>query len=401
MRKSLSFVFVLALVGGVAAWGHQPPENLHLVGDHWTAWDPPTTHDEGAEIHVVRKGDTLWDLAERFYGNPYLWPQLWERNRYVLDAHWIYPGDPLVVGVEVMPIDQLADATDAAEAAGNGGGAGQGGEGEGAAGARGDLNLDRSPNPPVPLGYESDLDCSGYIGAVDESFDLAIAGSEYEALMPDLTGAGNLGESSGAYGSIDTLKVDLTTGDIVYVDRGLAGGVVPGSLYTAVHPLERVMEPGSRSAVMGRFYRFSGRLRILSVQDESAIAEIVQTCMPISVGDGLVPYEPVPIPLVSRGLQIGVNDPASAASLAGAPRIVRAESRVFSIGQDHVVYVDRGDGEVEPGQIYTIYRRNKRGLPPVIIGEVGILTVHEHSAVARVIESRHTVYIGDLLALKP
>ena len=390
LRKSLSLVLLLALAGGVVAWSQKPPENLHLVGDHWTAWDPPTSHEEGAEIYFVRTGDTLWDLAERFYGNPYLWPQLWERNRYVLDAHWIYPGDPLVVGVEVTPIEQIAEVTDAAEAAGAED-AGEVGDG---------LNLDRSVSPPVPLGYDSDVDCSGFIGGLSESFDHHIIGSEYEALIPDLATTGQLG-NDGVYGSIDTLKVDLATGDVVYLDSGLAGGLFPGTLYTVIQPRERVFEPGSRTAVMGRFYRQSGRLRVLSVQEETAIAEIVQTCMPINVGDGLVPYVAHPIPLVSRGLPTGINDPVGTSALAGAPRIVRSESRLFTIGQDHVVYVDRGEGEIEPGQIYTIYRRNKRGLPPVVIGEVGILKVHERSAVAKVIESRHAVYVGDLLSLKP
>ena len=395
LKKSVSLVLLLVLAGGVGVWGQKPPESLHLVGDHWTAWDPPVSHEEGAEIYIVRTGDTLWDLAERFYGNPYLWPQLWERNRYVLDAHWIYPGDPLVVGVEVTPIERIAEVTDAAEAAGAGGdavkGAGEPGDG---------LNLDRSVSPPVPLGYESDVDCSGYIGGLSESFAYQIVGSEYEALMPDLATTGRLG-NEGAYGSIDTLKVGLATGDIVYLDGGLAGGLFPGTLYTVIQPREQVFEPGSRTALMGRFYRQSGRVRVLSVQDETAIAEIVQTCVPINVGDGLVPYVAQPIPLVSRGLPTGVNDPVGAGALVDAPRIVRSESRVFTIGQDHVVYVDRGEGEIEPGQIYTIYRQNQRGLPPVVVGEVGILKVHERSAVAKVIESRHAVYIGDLLSLKP
>ena len=161
------------------------------------------------------------------------------------------------------------------------------------------------------------------------------------------------------------------------------------------------MRNPERNRVVGRYYAYLGQVRVLSVQEDTAIAEIVQTCMPINVGDGLRPYVAHPVPLVSRGLPVGINDPVSQTSLDDAPRIVRSEARVFSIGQDHVVYVDRGDGEVEPGQIYTIYRTNKRGLPPVIIGEIGILTVHERSAVAKVLESRHTVYVGDLLSLKP
>ena len=88
----LAFSILLVGIMGMAV-AAQPPTDLHLVGDHWTAWDPPATYPEGAELYVIEKGDTLWDLSNRFYGDPYLWPQLWERNQYVLDAHWIYPGD--------------------------------------------------------------------------------------------------------------------------------------------------------------------------------------------------------------------------------------------------------------------------------------------------------------------
>ena len=64
------------------------------MGDHWTAWDPP---EVGPEAYIIQKGDTLWDLAGKWFGDPFLWPQVWDENRYILDSHWIYPGDPLVV----------------------------------------------------------------------------------------------------------------------------------------------------------------------------------------------------------------------------------------------------------------------------------------------------------------
>ena len=100
--------------GGLAR-ADQPPGNLQLVGDHWTAWDPPTSFPDGAEVYIIQKGDTLWDLANQYYGDPYLWPQLWERNQYIVDAHWIYPGDPLVVGVEITSIDEVAAGQGAGE----------------------------------------------------------------------------------------------------------------------------------------------------------------------------------------------------------------------------------------------------------------------------------------------
>ena len=91
----LSLALVLLFFPTVAA--ETPPQDLHLVGDHWTAWDPPASFPEGAEVYTIVVADTLWDLAARFLGDPYLWPQIWERNQYILDAHWIYPGDLLLI----------------------------------------------------------------------------------------------------------------------------------------------------------------------------------------------------------------------------------------------------------------------------------------------------------------
>lgn len=47
------------------------------------------------EYHVVKKGDTLWDLSAHYYGSPWAWPQVWSLNPQVENPHWIYPGDQL------------------------------------------------------------------------------------------------------------------------------------------------------------------------------------------------------------------------------------------------------------------------------------------------------------------
>ena len=43
-------------------------------------------------VYTVREGDTLWDITEQFYGDPYRWPQVWSYNPEVTNPHWIYPG---------------------------------------------------------------------------------------------------------------------------------------------------------------------------------------------------------------------------------------------------------------------------------------------------------------------
>ncbi len=66
---------------------------------HHSRWDYPKEVQipAGTLLHVVEKGDTLWDLGQRYLGNPYAWPQIWELNKWVKDPHWIFPGDPLLV----------------------------------------------------------------------------------------------------------------------------------------------------------------------------------------------------------------------------------------------------------------------------------------------------------------
>src|SRR5262249_30239726 len=43
--------------------------------------------------HTVKKGDTLWDICDGYFGNPWQWPRVWSYNPEILNPHWIYPGE--------------------------------------------------------------------------------------------------------------------------------------------------------------------------------------------------------------------------------------------------------------------------------------------------------------------
>jgi hypothetical protein len=51
--------------------------------------------DSVPDIHLVRRGDTLWDLCSHYYQNPWAWPKVWSYNPQIANPHWIYPGDQL------------------------------------------------------------------------------------------------------------------------------------------------------------------------------------------------------------------------------------------------------------------------------------------------------------------
>src|SRR6185369_7626541 len=104
-RVAPVLLLVMAMpVFAAAKKSSHAPRELHRVGDHYTAYNPPdpSTYPANAKTYTIKAGDTLWALGNQFYGNAYLWPQVWEANTWITDAHWIYPGDVVLVQGEAQ-----------------------------------------------------------------------------------------------------------------------------------------------------------------------------------------------------------------------------------------------------------------------------------------------------------
>jgi hypothetical protein len=48
-------------------------------------------------VHTVVAGDTLWDLSAKYLGSPWKWTEIWERNRFITNPHYIYPDIQVVI----------------------------------------------------------------------------------------------------------------------------------------------------------------------------------------------------------------------------------------------------------------------------------------------------------------
>ena len=55
------------------------------------------TNQDTGFYYTIKKGDTLWDLSQKFYNSQWDWPGLWELNKEIKNPHWIYPGNTIRV----------------------------------------------------------------------------------------------------------------------------------------------------------------------------------------------------------------------------------------------------------------------------------------------------------------
>jgi len=364
---------ILWVVSAAVATAEQavnpPPRPLHLVGEHWTPYEPPTEFPPDANVYIIEKGDTLWDLAKKFLGDPYLWPQIWENNRYIRDAHWIYPGDPLVVGVKTAQVPEPAAAEPTAAPGAEEVGAGATAA-EAAAAAPTEEALEL-----VPVGAEDDVYCFGYLAPADEKPSLTVVAAEQMQY-----------------------QIEYFTGDIVYLSGGTAEGVEAGQEYFLVLPHHEIKHPATR-AVLGKAMRYLGTARVLCAQDHTATAEIISSCDAVAIGSWLKPFEPIPIPMSVLSAPTGRCDLPNE-----KPKgyIVYSKDDIISFGQDTVVIVDLGTAdELAPGSLCTIYRDNPvAGAPRIVLGELAVLTAGEHWATGKIMQSSLPMVVGDRIEVK-
>jgi len=360
---SASFLVTFLLAGFASAQesSTSPPTNLKMVGDHWTAWDPPPA---GPDAYVIVKGDTLWDLSGRWLGDPFLWPQVWDENRYILDSHWIYPGDPLVIpgrptvvpeegpptAEEIPPEPPVEEEAAVEEVA--------------------EVPEPTTPAPPpmVLIAAPSDVYCSGYIDPDHQFSQLWVGGSE------------------------EPLKEFTAQGDVIYLNQGKNQGVQPGDEFAVIRKTGEVQHPAT-GHMMGSYIRRMGKVRLMLVQEDTSTAVIEMSCSDIRMSDQLVPWEPIPIPRRSMMPPFDRYDVTPSGGLAG--QIVALPEELDYVAAGHIIQTDLGLASgVKPGDVLTLYREQVE-MPRLQMGQAVILTVESTSSTAMIHNSVRELIIGD------
>jgi hypothetical protein len=324
------------------------------VAPHWSKYDYPTSIPEGASYYIIVRGDTLWDISARYMGTPFLWPQIWDANRYIKDAHWIYPGDPLIL----PKVQVVTDGAGMAEAPI---------VDEGAA-------FSEETNRLVPAVEELRLQCGDLVVDEPEDESFYILGSEQ-------------GASKNAYAERD----------ILYLSKGSAAGVKPGDVYTMAHRTYDVKHPDTH-VTLGTKVETTGWLRVLLVTENSATAIIEQSCRDAHDGDYLKPFSRVSVPLIAdrRSVPTRMDPPTGATN----GTIVDIHEDAFIAAEGHLLTINLGTEQgVAPGNMFTVYRIMYPSVPTSrnVIGELVVVAARARTSLARVSYSNDALMPGDRL----
>ena len=238
---------------------------------------------EGEEIYTIKQGDTLWDISSKFLKDPFLWPKLWQRNPYITNPHWIYPGQP----VRIVPAEELMK------------------EGTKEAGGEAGKEPEMKKGEPTPAeGQPSAAEAGAKPEAKPGEVKPALKAEEVKpsaekpleekpGVFPEVRDAGFIGDLNlrgiGVILENREGKNYMSEGDIVYLAFRTADPVLVGNKYTIIRAARIVRHPTTGQKI-GRKYLITGNLQVIDQQGNFFTGKVIEAFWPIVNGDMLRPY---------------------------------------------------------------------------------------------------------------
>jgi hypothetical protein len=343
----------------------QGPSGYYIGGGDTgaVANEPQTVHvGPIPELHVVRKGDTLWDICFYYFNDPWQWPKVWSYNPQITNPHWIYPGDL----VRLLPHGVFAE---------------QPGVGE--------------PEEPQPKKADGGATKpSQTLPAPQRRVDVGIKQTAFVEKS-------DLDKSITIDGAVDEKEL-LGVGDEVYLSYSESKPPELGKTYSIYKPDNDVK---SGKDTVGAYVHVLGALKVTSVrQDKRARGRILESNQEIERGQKVGPLlrqfktvPPVPPKTDAQG------------------QIVAMLKSDQLIGQGEVVFValGKGDGLEVGNRMYVVRRgdakpanmdpavgQNNPQFPARSIGEIMIVEVGERISIGLVTLSVQEMGVGDFVLMQ-
>jgi hypothetical protein len=359
---------------GESAPGNPPAAALNAVkaAAHSSRWDYPreTTPGTGQEVHVVNRGDTLWDLGNTYLGNPFAWPQIWELNKWVKDPHWIYPGDPILVEGSRRTVAQSKDQ-----------------------------NL--APEDVAELQPGGRMVPKPVVGEYGYSFPDFI---QMPYLAPGSAEA--YFKKIGAFkivGQRDDTRMMLTTGEFISIKGGSDQGVKVGDRLVVTTIVERKFhhpDDQRRRTALGDILQQQGVVRVTEVFPGQSVAIIERSLDGITQEGYAAPFaEPASIPSRPRtdvSSPVAIKDPVS-------KLIYIPDTKAAAAGGDMVI-MDHGSsdgfnvGDILLSARTVVLDPAKKGSASTnfYVGQALIIRADEHTATCRILRSNREMLVGDI-----
>ncbi len=301
------------------------------------------------EAYLVRPGDTLWNLSQRFLNNPWYWPKIWSYNQQLDNPNWIYPGSQ----IRFYP---GSDAPMVAEA-----------------------EPDEEPD-------FDDLAGGGFEGdGIGERFNhLGADRRRREFFVP----TDKLADAGQVLNSPEEKQL-LSTNDRVYVKLNKQGQ--PGDVLQIFQPGRELYHPVT-GAQLGRMVELLGELRVDQLSRDQALATVTASWSTIERGV-YVGELPIDTDL------LGVTDNEKNIKAY----VVDAGPRTLSfIGDNYVVIVDKGTADgVKNGNVFTVvragdpYTRQYSGMADEDIGEIVIIEANKNVSSGLMVKAAREIVPGD------
>ena len=338
------------------------------------AQDPDS---RGGTVHTVVKGDTLWDLSEKYLGSPWYWPKVWSYNPQIDNPHWIYPGNLIrfnpmgEAGMgEEMPAQITVEQPESEEAGG--------GEDR--------YYLD---DELVTVSEGKTIGLMPYKEGVRVRQESFISPQEFKA--------------AGTLESAFSEKKMLSLYDRVYLRFDDPLAVRLGEVYSVFREADEIVHPVSGESY-GHRVDIVGTVRVIALHAELITGIVESAADEILRSDLVAPLGDFDRKLIHRANEREVRGIVLAAQNPLLPLF----------GEHHVVFIDKGKADgVQEGNSFEVIRRGdpardaggaipeEMGQPEESVGQIVVFDVKENASAGIVVRSLRELSVGDEVLMRP